>query len=383
MQEHPAPNLSMPEGASMPNEVIVVFREPQPEAQVAILESASPLNQVLSRFSASLELVLERPSAAPSDLEAPGVPQASAENAEIARYYQISVAESAAEGLATHLRDVGQIETVYVKPAVESPLAPFCDDALELPATPLFPALGPIPYFRPPQSYLDVLRGGDAAAWHLSNGRGADVRTIDSEGGWQLTHVDLHQNLGGRVGRTAIHDVNCATMARPYWARCRATTTGSALSGSPPTQLFWPSRTTGPGRPARSSSPPRGCAPAASCCSRCIDPDHTSASMPVTISRATSRSSGSPDDFLAITRVRSTGILVVEAAGNGAQDLDDPLYSTTAAGFLPPGATRSACLPPPAPSQTGSSFAPASQRIGNRPESACNAACLGARLLMP
>jgi hypothetical protein len=40
-----------------------------------------------------------------------------------------------------------------------------------------------------------------------------------------------------------------------------------------------------------------------------------------------------PDDFAAILNATSRGIIVVEAAGNGAEDLDDALYQTPAAGF--------------------------------------------------
>lgn len=43
-----------------------------------------------------------------------------------------------------------------------------------------------------------------------------------------------------------------------------------------------------------------------------------------------------PDDFAAILNATSRGIIVVEAAGNGAENLDDVLYQTPAAGF-PPG----------------------------------------------
>src|SRR6185369_9524083 len=43
-----------------------------------------------------------------------------------------------------------------------------------------------------------------------------------------------------------------------------------------------------------------------------------------------------PDDFAAILAATGRGIIVVEAAGNGAENLDDALYQTAAAGF-PPG----------------------------------------------
>ena len=40
-----------------------------------------------------------------------------------------------------------------------------------------------------------------------------------------------------------------------------------------------------------------------------------------------------PDDFAAIRNATSRGIIVVEAAGNGAENLDDALYQTPAPGF--------------------------------------------------
>lgn len=40
-----------------------------------------------------------------------------------------------------------------------------------------------------------------------------------------------------------------------------------------------------------------------------------------------------PDDFLAILYATSKGIIVVEAAGNGGENLDDPIYNQPQAGF--------------------------------------------------
>ena len=40
-----------------------------------------------------------------------------------------------------------------------------------------------------------------------------------------------------------------------------------------------------------------------------------------------------PDDFAAILNATSRGIIVVEAAGNGAENLDDALYQTPGAGL--------------------------------------------------
>ena len=40
-----------------------------------------------------------------------------------------------------------------------------------------------------------------------------------------------------------------------------------------------------------------------------------------------------PDDFLAIQYATSKGVIVVEAAGNGSQNLNDAIYNTPQAGF--------------------------------------------------
>jgi len=40
-----------------------------------------------------------------------------------------------------------------------------------------------------------------------------------------------------------------------------------------------------------------------------------------------------PDNFLALKMATEKGIIVVEAAGNGAENLDDPIYNRTPPGF--------------------------------------------------
>ena len=72
----------------------------------------------------------------------------------------------------------------------------------------------------------------------------------------------------------------------------------------------------------------RGCAPATSSCSRCTGPARASTSRRATTSAATSRSSGGRMTSRRSCNATSRGIIVVEAAGNGAENLDDALYQT-------------------------------------------------------
>ena len=76
-----------------------------------------------------------------------------------------------------------------------------------------------------------------------------------------------------------------------------------------------------------------GCAPGTCSSLSCTGPARALTSLAVTISAGTIAIEWWPDDYAAIRNAVTRGILVIEAAGNGAENLDDAIYQAPAPGF--------------------------------------------------
>ncbi len=247
-------------------------------------------------------------------------------------FYRVAVQEEQLDQLAEELLAHDLVEAAYVKPAGEPPsetvvdlrhlndMQPDPGDAP--PATPDFSSR---------QGYLAVAPGGIDApfAATLPGGRGQGVKVIDCEWAWQLTHEDLIQNQGGVVAGTSMGDTN------------HGTAVVGVISGD------------------RNSFGIVGVAPDAWLATSSFSDQSTSQAIKMAadklragdiilleIHRAGPNSPNPlngqlgfigiewwPDDFAAIWYAVQKGIIVVEAAGNGSQNLDDAAYDTRPAGF--------------------------------------------------
>lgn len=255
-------------------------------------------------------------------------------------YYKVE-AEGDLEAIATALRATDPVEAAYVKPGAEPPLwrgeggaaAAAAMGGEAPPATPDFTGR---------QGYLNAApEGVDARwAWTQPGGRGTGVRIIDIEGEWRFGHEDLTQNQGGVVG-----------------------------GGLPPAsdRLIWRNHGTaviGVFGGDVNTVGVTGICPEANTRAHSVFGAGNSSSAAITAS-ANRLSAGDiillelhrpgprhnfqgrndqegyiaiewwPDDFAAILFATSRGIIVVEAAGNGAQNLDDAIYNTRP-NFFPP-----------------------------------------------
>lgn len=252
---------------------------------------------------------------------------------DLGAFYRVAAEDDRLDDLAEELMGAEGIVAAYVKPpaepAVESINDMVASDVVAPPATPDFSAR---------QIYLDASPEGIDArwAWTVPGGRGAGVRIIDIEGAWRFDHEDLVVNQGGVVGvastdlgwrnhGTAVvgeygGDVNafgvtgiCAD------AHCR----GFSIFGG------------------------KGSARAIREAADALSPGDI---ILIELHRPGPGASGAgqdgfiaiewwEDDFQAIRYAFNRGVIVVEAAGNGTRNLDDPIYNTPAAGF-PPGWTN-------------------------------------------
>jgi subtilisin family serine protease len=232
--------------------------------------------------------------------------------------------------IATAFRKTGLVEAAYVKPPSEPPLNNMQPAAAAAPAA--------TPSFVSRQGYLGVAPGGiDAAfAWTQPGGQGTNVNIVDVEGAWRLTHEKLSSanNLGLLSGSHS-PDVRWRNHGTAVVGLIGATQSNFGVTGICPDArvgvigIFPESR--------GSSVAIREAA----------DNLNGGDILLIELHRAHPRYEDRsrldqfgciavewwPDDFDAIRYAVNRGIIVVEAAGNGDQNLDDLLYETPDPGF--------------------------------------------------
>lgn len=260
--------------------------------------------------------------------------------ARMARCYHVSAPEERLEELARQLTEMDTIEAAYVKPPVE--LATVIDERDEKHEkaerkgvdgiNEMAPTGGDAPPVTPDftsrQGYLDAAPGGIDAryAWTQAGGRGAAVRVIDCEWGWRFTHEDLLQNQGGVVSGTSSTDTNHGTAVL---GEISGDVNAIGITGIAPDAVVSASSFSLPTAQAIQAAADR------------LGPGDI---ILLEIHRPGPRATGVgqqgfiaiewwPDDYLAIRYAVNKGVVVVEAGGNGAENLDDAVYDTPGSGF--------------------------------------------------
>jgi subtilisin family serine protease len=255
-------------------------------------------------------------------------PSAPSQSIDPVRFFQAVAPDERLDELAEQFRSNPLISAAYVKPAGEPPvgLNNMQPLAAEAPAF--------TPDFTSRQGYLDAgPTGVDARyAWTLPGGGGAGVEIIDLEWAWQFSHEDLAGNQGGVVAGT------------PSGATDHGTAVLGVLSGD------------------RNEFGVTGICPDASVSAVSFS---DIASADAIILAADRLQAGDiilleihrpgprfgfeergdqhgyipiewwPDDLAAIQYAVGRGIIVVEAGGNGFENLNDSLYEKPDIGFPP------------------------------------------------
>lgn len=122
-------------------------------------------------------------------------PTAGATAPAMSLFYRVAAPASRLESLAEQFRLDPAVHAAFVKPGVE--LA-FMNSGREWPPPP--PPAPITPDLSNEQVYLGVRGVNAIAAWAKPGGGGAQVRIIDVEGAWRFTHEDLTENQGGVAG---------------------------------------------------------------------------------------------------------------------------------------------------------------------------------------
>lgn len=245
-------------------------------------------------------------------------------------YYRVEAMDEDLEDLCDALNACDEVEGAYIKPPVE----PAEEELNEMTAV-LDDAPPTTPDYSGRQIYLNAAPAGVDAryAWTVPGGRGAGVEITDIEGAWRFTHEDLRRNQGGVVGGTQFNSL--------AW-RNHGTAVLGEYGGDRNTMGI-----TGICPDARCTAVAIGGIGSAAAIRLAANRLHAGDIILIELHRAGPRNGFQarpdqagyiaiewwPDDFDAIRFATSRGILVVEAAGNGAESLDDPIYNQPAPGF--------------------------------------------------
>lgn len=306
---------------------LIVMTTPGVNAQLAgespMTAAGSPMQSVLSKFNAVLSPVFQTNSEPfGAAKEAASVPN---DDFSLNDFQFISAPENTLKKLSADLMKLKEVHAAYLKPQGEAPVASPINDMLPSAAA----APSTTPNYVSRQGYLDPAPAGIDAryAWQFPGGRGEGIRIIDCEWGWRFTHEDLQQNQGGVVVGTASADTNHGTAVLGEYS---GDINGYGIEGICPN--------------AEASAASFATLPSSTVIQRAADRLQAGDILLLEIHRRGPDGSGFgqdgyiaiewwPDDFAAIRYAVNKGIIVVEAAGNGARNLDAPIFETPLAGF--------------------------------------------------
>jgi Subtilase family len=246
-------------------------------------------------------------------------------------FYSVEAPPERLEALRSDLAGDELVEAAYIKPGAEpaayiNDMAPTAEEAP--PASPDFTSR---------QTYLDAAPGGVEArwAWTQAGGRGAGIKVIDIEGAWRFTHEDLTGNQGGVVGGTQSADIRWRNHGTAVLGEFSGDQNGFGVTGIASDANASAISIFGAGN--SSSAALAAAAAKLGAGDVLLIELHRPGPRFNFAGRDDQRGYIAiewwPDDFAAIVAAVAKGIIVVEAAGNGAENLDDAIYQNPAPGF--------------------------------------------------
>ncbi len=294
--------------------------------------NVSGLNSLLKNYKASFAPLFGS-EARSSNLNVAAA--AAFENAGInaATFYKVDTTDNLNK-VAEALLNEGMVEAAFVKPPAEPPviidekMAP-PDMSVDAPPT--------TPNFVSRQIYLNPAPAGIDAlyAWTLSGGKGDNVRIIDVEGAWNFTHEDLIVNQGGVIGGIPSTDTAWRYHGTAVTGEFGGDENAIGITGICPNANTRAISIFGTGQ--SSSKAIVDAANALSAGDIILIELHRAGPRFNFAGRADQKGYIAvewwPDDYAAILYATSKGVIVVEAGGNGAENLSDAFYNTKGPGF--------------------------------------------------
>ncbi|HEY7164244.1 MAG TPA: S8 family peptidase [Candidatus Binatia bacterium] len=295
--------------------------------------NVSSLNSLLKSSGAIMVPLFGSEERVARQMSAAGFAAVETAPARLTGFYRIYADDPELERVARRLIEHDLVEGAYVKPAAEPPII-----MEKMP--PAAPEEAPpvSPDFVARQLYLEVAPGGIDAryAWTRPGGKGQGVRIIDIEGAWRFSHEDLLQNQGGVIGGTQSTDIAWRNHGTAVVGEFGGDENTFGITGICPLANVRAISIFGTGQ-----SSAKAITDAANALS-------AGDIILIELHRPGPRFNYQnrtdqlgfipvefwPDDFAAIVYATSVrGVVVVEAGGNGAENLDDPLYNTRPTGF--------------------------------------------------
>ena len=234
--------------------------------------------------------------------------------------------------LAGALNEQEAVEAAYVKPPSQPPISPDDISAIRDAAPPAIDVEAPAvtANFRSLQGYLEKAPDGiDAVyAWTLPGGGGAGVGIIDIEGAWNLAHEDLAQNQGGIVAGAQRPELIWRNHGTAVVGEFGGDRNEFGITGICPEARV---RTVSFDMVGGSAAAIRQAADASSPGDIILIELHRAG--PLHNFEVRDDQLGYiamewwPDEFAVIRYAISRGVIVVEAAGNGGEDLDADIYN--------------------------------------------------------
>jgi hypothetical protein len=291
------------------------------------------LNAMLAEERVSLEPLFGPTEARTRAQTAEVTAQSGIEAPDLSVYYRVRAEDERLDDLAKALEAMPAIAAAYVKPAAE-PAPRLEAEVLEREAVREAPPV--TPDFTARQGYLTAAPAGVDAVWAATQagGRGAGIGIIDIEGAWNFAHEDLVQNQGGVIGGSPTTDQAWRDHGTAVVGEFGGDANAFGITGiSPDAHVRAISIFGGTG----SAGAIQQAANALNAGDIILIELHRPGPRHNYQVRADQRGYIAiewwPDDYDAIRFATAKGVIVVEAAGNGAEDLSDALYDTPGPGF--------------------------------------------------